>query len=136
MITLLDGRQMTDDNFALDERNYHITLESTGEDVTNLVTRADKIALFPGFDIERESYRLSTEKPASGGGRTATERDLEPLDESTASIFVGQILHDPLAAPIQTLDATVDQVFASTGVRKILVVAALIVAAAIYFKNK
>jgi hypothetical protein len=144
MVTLLppDGRTLSEDEFFFDPETYHFTL-ANDEDVTNLIRQADKIRMIPDFDQNEDLRRLSAERAARGGTSAVNSgaptpmgpASREELDESTASIFVGQILHDPLAAPIQTLDSTVDQVFASSGVKKLVVVAALIVAAAIYFKN-
>lgn len=135
MITLLDGRSVAEDDFAFEERIYHFTLFSTGEDVTNLVRRSDKLALVPGFDVDKENWRLSVEKPATGGGRPANPSDLEPLPTSTAGIFADQILNDPIGATLETLDAGVNKLVSSSGVRTIAVVAVLVIAAAIYFKK-
>jgi hypothetical protein len=136
MITLLDGRQIDEADFAFDPRLYHFSLFSTGEDVTNEIRRADKLRLVPGFDVEKELYRLSVEKPFSGGGnRTASEGELEPRETNTAKILADQLFNDPLGAPLETLDAGVKKVFESSGVRALLIVAALGIAAAIYLKK-
>jgi hypothetical protein len=136
-ITLRDGREVESNDLSFNRNIYHFTRRSTGEDVTNLINRADKLRIVPDFDIDSDLLRSSRERPFSGGGRVVTgPQDIEPLEESTAKIFAEQILNDPLDAPLDTLDAGVKKVFESTGVRTILIFAALGIGAAIYFKSK
>jgi hypothetical protein len=92
--------------------NYHFAFR--GQDVTNLISRADKIRLVPDFDIDRENYRLSSELGAGGYGQDA-------LNESVGGIFVDQMLTDPLGAPLEALDAGVKKLLDSTGVRILLI---------------
>lgn len=135
MITLLDKRQVEESEFAFNKSNYHFTLRRTGEDVTNLIAREDKRALVPGFDDTKENYRLSVEKPVSGGGRQASENDLEGATTNTAEIFGRQIIDDPLEAPLETLDSGVKKILSSSGIQTILVVAALGITAVILLKR-
>lgn len=112
MITLLDGRQVALSNISFDSDTYHFTLIDTGEDVTNLISRADKLANWPDFDPTIDNTRASNE--ASGG-----TGPVAPLNTSTASIFTNQILTDPLAAPISALNSAVAELSASSGIQKI-----------------
>ena len=135
MIKTISGRTVDERDLAFNARTYHFSLISTGEDVTDDIYRRDKLALVPDFDERQENYRLSVEKPASGGGRTATESDLRDLDESTGSIFADQVTSDPLAAPLEAVDKAVKQVLSSSGIKTILILAALGIGAAIYLKK-
>lgn len=56
------------------------------------------------------------------------------LDDSTASIFIDQLLTDPLAAPLDALDKGINQIFNSEGVKTILTVVAVgaVIALVIY----
>ncbi len=45
-----------------------------------------------------------------------------PLNDSTAELFVNQILDDPLDAPLDALDYGVNRIFDSSGVKTIVVV--------------
>ena len=135
MIKTISGRTLDERDLAFNARTYHFSLISTGEDVTNDIYRRDKLALVPDFDERQENYRLSVEKPASGGGRTGTESDLQDLNTNSGSIFVDQVTSDPLAAPLETVDKAVKQVLASSGIRTVLILAALGIAAAIYLKK-
>ena len=53
------------------------------------------------------------------------------LPTSTASIFVSQVINDPLAAPLDALDKGVKQIFDSEGVKSIVVIAVVGLVAAI-----
>jgi hypothetical protein len=131
MITLINGRNVDEAVIAFDANTYHFTLRNTGEDVTNEIRRADKLALVSGFDIARDNNRLYAEKK----GGVASGKDLEPLETNTFKIFGQQILNDPLAAPLETVDKGVKQIFASSGIQTLLVVAGLGIAALILLKK-
>lgn len=47
-----------------------------------------------------------------------------PLNDSTAEILADQLLNDPLGAPLDALDSGVNRIFASTGVKTVLVIVA------------
>ena len=133
-ITLISGRKIDSSAILFDGSNYHFSIEETGEDITNDIRRADKLTLVPGFDIERDLRRASVEKPASGGGRTATSQDLDPLDESTARIFGKQIVTDPFSAPLESANNLAQKFFSLPGLQKVLIVGAL--AAVLYIAVK
>jgi hypothetical protein len=135
MITLLDGRQIEESDLAFNKASYHFTLRKSGEDITNDISREDKRRIVPGFDDTKENYRLSVEKPATGGGRQASEKDLEGATTNTAEIFGRQILEEPLEAPLQTLDSGVKRVLSSSGIQQILIVSALGLGALILLKK-
>lgn len=135
MITLINGGTVGENDILFNEKTYHFTQISTGEDITNEIRRADKVRIVPGFDTEKDLLRASAEKPFSRPGTIASPQDLEMLEESTTKIFGQQILNDPLAAPLETLDAGVKKVFESSGVRTILIFAALGIVAVIALKK-
>lgn len=127
-ITGISGKGYAVNGISFDAETYHFTYGETDVDITNDITRADKLLLVPDFDITKENYRLSSElgnyKP---GG-------IQPLDDSTASNFVKQITTDPLAAPLDTLNKTVDKLIAAPGLRKLALLGFL--GLAIYFALK
>lgn len=131
MITLSDGRQVSLGNIAFDTSTYHFTLIDTGEDVTNLISRADKNANWPDFDPTVDNTRASNEA-AGGSGPVA------PLDDSTASIFANQILTDPLAAPINSLkgelNSVVNDITGGSTVGKVALAAGVLLAVAVIVK--
>lgn len=61
-------------------------------------------------------------------GALAQIRDGAPLNDSTASLFVNQLINDPLQAPLDALNSGVASIFNSSGVKTIgvIVVAAVI----------
>lgn len=118
MITLLDGRQVDPANIVFDPNSYHFTLNS--EDVTALISRADKIANWPDFDPTVDNTRLSNQ---AQNGVNLPQPD---LNTDTALIFANQILTDPLAAPLQSLRNEINSVFATTS-GKVLIIGGLII---------
>ena len=58
------------------------------------------------------------------------------LDDSTASIFIDQLLTDPLAAPLDALDSAVKKVFDSNGIKTILLVAVVAVVLVVAVKSQ
>jgi hypothetical protein len=109
-ITLLNGAGTIDSNsLAFDRNTYEFF--SDGRNVTDLISRADKLALVSDFDVERENERITQRK--RGGG---------PLETSTTKILIGQLASDPLAAPIEALNNTANKFFALPGIQKLLIV--------------
>lgn len=127
-ITLISGKQIPAEMVVFDERQYHFFYQ--GSDITNDIYRRDKIALVPGFDIERDNYRVSAEK--GSGVRYGNE----PLNDSTLDAFGNQILNDPLGAPLETLDAGVKKIMASSGIKTILFAGVAVVALVVFIKTK
>lgn len=127
-ITLLDGRSVDSDNLSFDGNTYRVFLGY--EDVTNEVRRSDKVALWD-IDQDRENNRVFAENyAAKNGGQQPS-----PLGStSTLGNFTQQILHDPLAAPLDLLNATVNKIFTAPGVIKVLVISAIIGGAYWFFK--
>lgn len=131
MITLLNNAQVDELDIRFDPNSYHFHLQSTGADITNALRRADKLALVPDFDVERENIRISRE--SGSGGRYGNDE----LSESTWDALGNQVTHDGvLAAPLETLDNTVRQVFKSTGVQSFIVLGALGLGAYIFFNSR
>ena len=64
-LTLLDLRQVDTGSISFNNANYHFVDKTTGEDITNLITRADKVANWSGFDVYKDNSRLSAEQPAT-----------------------------------------------------------------------
>lgn len=128
-ITLISGRQVDSSNLFFNQDTYHITLSPTGEDITNDMRRADKISLFNGFDIEKDNTRLYNETRGGTG-------PVPPLETNTAVILGQQLLTDPLAAPLDALNNTVNRVFDAPGIKKLLVIAAVLVVGVIILKRK
>jgi hypothetical protein len=116
-ITLLDGRTEDTANIYFDPATYHFSDTATGEDLTNQIRRADKQNNWPNFDPYVDNQRIYNETRQGGVG------PLGDLPTSTAGIFADQILTDPLAAPLDALSAGVKQVFASSGVKTLVIVA-------------
>lgn len=114
----ISGRQYDSEFLTLNDATYHITAAG-GVDVTNDIRRADKLALWPSFDVDKENRRLSNER--NGGYGPAGK-----LEDSTTVILGGQLLNDPLAAPLDTLNKAINQVFTAPGVLKALVIVAAV----------
>lgn len=126
-ITLSDGRTEDVSAINFDTSNYHFYLNS--EDITALISRADKNANWPNFDPAVDNTRLYNE--AKGGTGPVAD-----LPTSTVGIFTDQLLTDPLAAPLSALDSGVREALQSTGVRIILAVGVVALIAIIVIKKK
>lgn len=120
-ISGISGRGYAVDQISFDSDTYHFTYGDAEADITSDITRADKLLLVPDFDVTKENYRLSNEKRTGLGAPGS----LEPLETSTAKIFVDQVTTDPLAAPLDTLNKTFDKLIAAPGVRKLALVGLL-----------
>lgn len=120
---LLNGTSVPDDAVTFDYSTYHLFYGDS--DITNLVSRTEKIRLIPNFDIEKDNYRLSVEKPVSGGGRDATAADLEDLEDNTAVILGDQLLNDPFSAPLESANRLAEKFLALPGLKKLMIVAAV-----------
>jgi len=123
-ITLLDGRVIDADAIVFDPSDYSFSVwyaDGNGkENITTLIRRADKFR-FAGFDGDFYNNLLYVQAyQRRHNGALPPELDLD----STWTNFVQQILTDPLAAPLETLDNFVDQIFSSKGVLIIVGVSA------------
>jgi hypothetical protein len=132
MIQLLDGRQVDGSNVFFDDSNYSFKLGGTGEDITRLIRAVDK-QTFSGFD-----QTVYNEIVYVQGYQRTHNGQLPPNVGSTSTWanFVNQLVTDPLAAPLDTLDSTVSQIFSSSGVKTLLIAVALILAVVLVAKNK
>lgn len=127
-ITLLDGREEDAADIFFDADTYHFTLHPSGEDITEQIRRADKLAMVSGFDQDRENRRVYEERSHPGS---------KPLGStSTAENFFEQITTDPLAAPLASLDAGIKKLFSSSGVKTIAVVALIGLVAFLLVRQK
>ena len=125
---LLDGRTVVDTAVSFDPVSYHFFLG--GEDITDQIRRTDKLRIVPNFNVERENIRLSEERGAQAGLGN------EPLNDSTGSIFVDQIVNDPLAAPMESFNRQVEKLFALPGFKKLLVVGGIVAVVVLVVKLK
>jgi hypothetical protein len=115
-ITLLDGRAEDTANVFFDPSTYHFSDATTGEDLTNLISRADKQNNWANFDPYTDNQRIYNETRKGGTGPVAD------LPTNTGAIFADQILTNPLAAPLDALTAGVKQVFANEGFKTIAII--------------
>ncbi len=114
-ITLISGRVIYDNDILFDRDYYHFYWTKSpnpgpggkGEDITNDIFRRDKFVLVPSFDVEKDNLRLSSEQGSYAG------RGADPLSESTFVIGMGQLITNPLEAPLAALDTGVKQVLGS-----------------------
>jgi len=83
-VILLNGQPQPSDEIHFDSTTYHFTNDD-GADITNLITRADKLDLVPGFDIDKDNIRLSRERPINPTGLVG------PTPALDTSIFVPAI---------------------------------------------
>jgi hypothetical protein len=127
-ITGISGKSYAVNQLSFDKETYLFTYGDAEIDVTNDIYSKDKQLLVPDFDLATENYRRAS---ANGDYKPG---GIQPLDESTASIFVSQITTDPLAAPLETLNNTFDKLVAAPGVRKFVLLG--FIAVGIYFVLK
>ena len=59
-VVLLNGMPVASDEIQFNPTTYHFTTVD-GADITDLISRADKMQLVPNFDITKDNYRLSNE---------------------------------------------------------------------------
>lgn len=122
---LITGGTIPDSEVTFDPNTYRFTY--AGQDITNQISRAEKLRAVPGFDIERENIRLSLEKPVSGDGVAPTggQIDNADLDDSTLSNLGSQLLNNPFQAPLEAANRLAEQFFALPGLKKVMIVAAV-----------
>lgn len=94
-VKLMDGRivNVSDINFNTSTQppnGYHFTLSATGEDLTNQITRADKLANWPNFDPTLDNDRLYRERQIT---RTGTDPGPPPSTD-TLGYFVQGVSSD------------------------------------------
>lgn len=121
MITLLDDRVINPDEVTFNRNIYHFTYR--GEDITNLIRRADKRAMVDNFDDDIENQRLYVEKYVRENGVLPPEVG----STSTWAIFFDQLATDPLDAPLDALDTAVEKAFSSSGFRTLAIIGGLLV---------
>jgi hypothetical protein len=112
-ITLTDGRQVYVSEIHFDARSHYFFLRN--EDVTNLIRRADKLTNWSSFDPVKDNIRLSTGNAQS-----------PQLSTNTLGIFAGQLLTDPLDAPLDSLSNQVKKIFSNGGILTILLIVAVV----------
>lgn len=112
---LLDGTSVDSSAIDFDPNSYHFNIG--GNDITELIRRADKRTLVPGFDDDVENKRIFGEKYANDPNVNTGE-----LDTSVAGNFWHQITTDPLGAPLDALDAGVKKLANSSGIQKVVII--------------
>lgn len=90
------GQVVDTDQVAFDPSTYLFTLNS--QDITDNITRADKLANWPNFDPVIDNNRLA------GKGVT-------PLTTSVTSIFFDRLITDPIEAPLDSAANAVNKAF-------------------------
>jgi len=113
IISLLDGTQADTADITFNSADYSFTLNTTGEDLTNLIRVPDKIANWPDFDVTTWNNMVYNQIYAqSHGGQSA------PAVGSTSTLinFADLITTDPLGAPLSALNTGIGQIFSSSGV--------------------
>lgn len=104
-ITLLDGTSVPVASIVFDPTTYHFFLNS--QDVTDLISRADKIANWSGFDPTVDNTRLANLQTS---GNDVPE---ENLPTNVTGILVNQLLTDPLAAPANAISSGIASIKSS-----------------------
>jgi len=96
MINLLDGTQVPYGDITFDTVSYHFTYHPTDGspmvDITNTMTRADKLT-FPSFDPVKDNNRLSYE---AGRTQVVDKAGIAPTDElntNVADLFAQNVGH-------------------------------------------
>ncbi len=126
-VFLSDGRVFAaDDNLSFNRGTYHFYYGN--EDITNLISPTQKRALVADFDNETENYRVSAEQGA--GGKYGNQ----PLDDSTGSVFVDQVIEDPFAAPIESASNQINAVLKEPAFRMLGII--LLVGVGLYVTVK
>lgn len=112
----ISGNAYNVDQIDFDPDTYHFTYGTAQTDITNDLYAKDKYALVPDFDKALENFRRANE---NGDYKGSTK----PLNESTAGIFVDQLINDPLEAPLESLSNEVGKIVDNKGVKVIASVA-------------
>lgn len=129
IINLISGRTADSDRITFNDQTLRFTLAPGAQDITDDIRRADKVAIW-NIDVDRENQRIFAESYARDhDGHLPT-----PLDTSTTSIFLGHILTDPLAAPLDVLNRGIDRFVAAPAITKILVAAGVVITIAAVVK--
>jgi hypothetical protein len=128
-IALLNGQEIDSHSVRLEGDNIHFTNLSTGEDITRLMRVADKKS-FPLFDLTKSNSEIYATDPTTGNLIPAAPTD------GTFSIFTDQMLINPLGAPVEALNTGVSQIFGSSGLQKLVVVAVIGAVVVLYFKRE
>lgn len=106
----ISGTAYNVDQIDFDPDTYHFTYGTAQTDISNDIVAKDKYALVPDFDKAKENFRRANENGDYKGG-------VKALPESTAGIFVDQLINDPLAAPLDSLSNEVSRVVNNKGVK-------------------
>jgi hypothetical protein len=128
-LTLLDSRSVDMSEIYFDPNTYHFSDTATGEDLTNLIRRADKQDNWPAFDPYTDNQRIFNETRKGGSG------PLGDLQTNSGVIFAEQLLTDPLAAPLDALTKGVKEILANPGFKTLLVVGVLLFGAYVVLKE-
>lgn len=113
-LNLLDGTTVDSGEVNWDKSTYHFYDANTGVDITNLITRSDKIINFPGFDGTVDNDRIYREQQVQQTGKDPGP----PLNTSVGSLFVqnvGQTLSNIGTGAGQTVKDTL-QTFVIFGI--------------------
>jgi hypothetical protein len=122
IVTLLDGRTVDSSELVFHPDTYHVFFN--GEDVTNNMRQYDKRQIWPDFDQSVDNERAYAE-------RYFREHGTQPPPTGSSSTFVNfwqQIATDPLAAPLETLDATTSKLWENKTVKTVIIIAGIGVA--------
>lgn len=128
-ITLLDGQNVPVQEITFDTETYHFTYN--GDDITDNIRHTDKQAFFPQFDQATDNLRVYNERYTAEHGHAPAPTG----STSTLGIFADQIINDPLGAPIETLNRTVDKITSASGVKTIALVGVGIIALIIFLRK-
>lgn len=130
MLQTINGESIPESEIRFDELTYHFYW---GErDITSDLYRRDKVRLVPGFNVERENYRLSSEAGFYDGFAGAPAYGQEPLNTGIIGPAINNLVTDPFSAPIESLGNVSNRFFGNSGVAKLLLFGALIFAAYVY----
>ena len=133
-IRLTDGRVVDMMDISYEPGSFSFTLVQPGlvEDVTNRVSVTDK-QRFSGFSLSGyNDYLYRQRYSATHGGQSA------PQVGSTSTLvnFADQLFHDPLSAPLESLDKGVGKLAGSSGIQTLVILGVVAVGAYIFFGLK
>jgi hypothetical protein len=137
LITLHDGRQVDTGDILFDPASLQsqtppvFTFIPTGENLDNQIRGPDMLD-FPGFDQTAwNNYRYTLTYESQHSGQAPP-----PIGStSTLGNFVDQVTTNPLQAPIESLNAGVKQIFSSSGVVTLGLIAAGLVIALLVLRD-
>jgi hypothetical protein len=117
MAKTIDGTIISDELISFDPVSYRFT--ANDQEITAALPQSEKKRLVgSSFDVTKDLYRMSALRSERRG---VGSQGMEALPTSTASYFFEQIVTDPLAAPRESLGNQVNEIFANSGIRKLLI---------------